>query len=615
MVASSRQQLQDIQALDRTAPPQQWQKDRVPLLDGGMRTDKLGRDLQLNESPYIFNLTLIANKLRVDTGYIQMGTGPMGVGGFIGTPQLFYQVFNQNGTSTELLVTTKTVYQLVQAFNQWQLAPSGNTVGNANIILAGSGSFTATSTTGLAVGDYLGIPLDDTEQLQAQIIIINGSTVFFNPVIPAGRSVPINSPIIIPYSLNGSVDSQVCAQSYPAKDWVIFSNAIDPLFYWTGTAVGNFTTTTDLPVNTTATWMALFHSSLFLLGTEEAGQEYPQRVRMSDIGNPQSWTPAAYGGPPSSIAAIYDLIDTEDFIQCGFLLGPYLIIYRETTIMRGSYVGLLDAIMYWEYMVSGEGVRSSGSVSELGSSQEIVGNGGIYEYTADYFMNSTGDAIFVNFISAIGDLNPAAQSTLFCQYQQDYDENWIIYPSGSSSLPNKMLRHSMEKGGWFIRQFANEFISASPYLPLETTIWATWVGTWAQQTAQWNSRVFIANVANFVLCAPDTNQVYIYDYTHQTDSGTVIPWTVQTKDLGQGDVFQRWNEVRVSGLGSIANVQYSMDEGNTWTSLGPLTLGAGRFSYLTFQAVSAYIRFQLSGTDSSFQLDWLEVWYQQESEY
>jgi len=611
---ASPSQQEILQAIAQFASPQGWQKARIPLLDGGMRTDRAGHDLAPNESPLINNLTLVANRLVVDTGYVALGS-PYG-GTFLGTVQLFYQVFNPDGTAISLLITTAAVYSLNTTLNQWQLVGNTSFYSNVGVVSSGATSMTLTSAAGLSTGQTLGLPLDDGEQLPVTITGIAGAVVSFTPAIPSPRTVPASSNIVLAYALKGSLQLQVSAIAFPAKSWVIFSNAIDPLFYFDGTFIKNLVTGSDLPANTTATWLAVFHESLLLLGPEENGQEFPQRVRMSDIGNPQSFKPASAGGPATSIAAIYDLLDTEDFIKCGFVLGPYFILYRETTIMRGTYYGVLNNIIFWEYMIGGEGVRSQGAVAELGSSHQIVGNGDVYDYQGDYSLISSGDAIFISLLSAVGDLNPTTQNTLFSQYQQDYDENWVIYPSGASLLPNKMLRHSLEKDGWFIRQFANEFVSASPYLPLSATTWATAVGTWAQQTAQWNSRIFLANVASVVLCAPDTNTVYVYDFKQTTDAGKTIAWTVQTKDIGEGDSKQRWDNVRVFGIGKVDNLQFSLDEGNTWTSAGALSLGTTpALGILTFQAVSQYIRFQLTGTDSTFTLFWLEVWYQEESEY
>lgn len=609
-------QAQALQGIDQTSPRQDWTRKRIPVLDGGMRVDKAPQDLGDNESPLIQNLALINNRLVVDTGYIPLGTWLNGSP--FGTCQIFYQVFNPNGTATELLITTKTVYQLNVAFNQWQLLPFGNTVASVGAITAGATSIILASVSGITTGTFLGLPLDDGEQLPVTVTGVVSTTVSFLPAVPAGRTVLNAAAVCIGYPLNGSIDFTVLGVSFPPNEWVIFTNQIDPLFYFDATTslLHNLVVASDLPANTTCVGLLMFHESLFLFGTTENGQTLPQRVRMSDIANPLSWKPASSGGPATSIAAIYDLLDTEDFFLYATIIGPYLIAYRETTIMRGTYLGVLNNIMFWEYTVYGEGGIGAAAITEVGSYQEFVGNGGVYQYGAGYELQDVGDAVFQSFLSAVGDLNPALKETVFIQYNQDYDECWIFYPTGSSPSPNKMLRHSLDKGGWSIRFFANEFLSCAPYLPLATTTWATAVGTWANQTANWNSRVFLANVANLVLCAPDTNQVFLYDYAALTDNGTAIAWLVQSKDIGEGDQLNRWDSVRVYGTGSGVLVQASIDGGVTFTTLGTMNFGSTpTVQTLTFQSVSQYIRFQLSGVDPTFQFRWLEVWYQFESEY
>jgi hypothetical protein len=68
----------------------------------------------------------------------------------------------------------------------------------------------------------------------------------------------------------------------------------------------------------------------------------------------------------TGLAGIDDLVDTEDFILSLLILGPWLIAYRETTIMRCSYLGLPNQTVFWEYMIYGEGAVSQNAVAELG---------------------------------------------------------------------------------------------------------------------------------------------------------------------------------------------------------------------------------------------------------
>lgn len=604
----------DLSTLQRVARPNQWQKFRIPLLDGGLHTDVDPVDLAPNQTPDILNLTLIAGRLRTDTGYHVFGSI---LTPFFGNVHLAFQVFNADGTSKLLLLTTRTVYELNLNFNQWQLVPWGSTYTSAGIVSAGSPQIVLTSVAGLAVNQFLGLPLDDGTQLPVTIIGIVGTTVSFTPPVPAGRNVPNASVVVHGAFLNGTLKFQPCIVPWPPNDWTIFTNNVDPIFYYDGTKLASLVAASDLPSGTTCLWMVVYHEFLFLFNTIEIGVARPQRVRMSNFADLLHWTPGGLGG--ASLAAIYDLLDTEDFIQFAGIIGPYLIIYRDTTIMRGTYYGIPGTTVFFEYMVYGEGVGSNGSVIEIGAEHAFVGNGDIYTYNAGYNIDSIGEAVFVGFLSAIGDFNAAQRTTLFCTYIADYDELWVMYPAGQNLYPNKLLRCQLDRNPWYVRKFSNNFVSAAPYLALASQTWATWPGTWASQTGQWDSRSFLANVPVILMCTPDTNEVMVYDYTDRDegDSNTPIEWSVTTKDIAPGDLFQRWDSVRVYGQGDSILCECSIDGGQTFTSLGTFNLGAPGpgLKILTLQKVSAYIRFRLSGADPAFVLNWLEVWYTEESEW
>jgi hypothetical protein len=493
-------------------------------------------------------------------------------------------------------------------------AATAGTAGNLLTLVSDSTAVTASSPTllgGTQIGNgsFLGLPLDDGEQLPVTVTGVLGDVVSFTPAVPTGRNVPANSNICLGIALNGTLTNQVAIVQYPPLGWTVISNNVDQVFYW------NSARLTPLPTQVTPTTcvdLFVFHESLFLVAPTENGTALPQRVRQSDAGNPTAWT----SGAPGSIAAIYDLLDTEDFILKAAGLGPYFILYRETTIMRGTYLGVLGETIFWEYMVDGDGAISTGAVTEITGENEFVGQGNIYQYEGGYTLNDVGDQVFNPLLSANGNLNSALKSLIFAQYVQDYDEILLFYPSGSNTLPDQCLRHHLQTGGWFQREFANKFVSAAFYVPTSDTTWAGATGTWAQNNFAWNSRAFRANIASLLLCAADDNLVFLYDYRTQTDNGVAIPWTAQTKDVGDGDAKNRWDSVRLYGQGT-GTISCSIDAGATWATVGSFALGAttSALQILYFQAVSPYIRFMLSGTDPTFKLNWLEVWSLPESEW
>jgi hypothetical protein len=593
---------QDIRTVAQLPQSEEYQKVRVAVLDGGINVSKTGEAIALNESPTITNLTLVNGQLQVDKGYAPFGTP------YVGTAQLTYQEFYSDGTDELLLITTDSMYRFVVGVQQWQYVAAGVSYTLTGSVAAGAFVFPVNSAAGMYLGARIGIILDNGVQFQTFITVIAGLNITTNDAVPVGRTALNGAEAVISLAAHGTTTIQVVATSFPGNGWFVFSNGIDPIFYYNAGVVNVLP---GLPLNTACQAMTVFHEQLFIANTIENGTAFPQRVRRSDQADPTNWS--------TGLAGIDDLVDTEDFILSLLILGPWLIAYRETTIMRCSYLGLPNQTVFWEYMIYGEGAVSQNAVAELGGDHLVVGNQGIYKYKGGYDLESISENIYTIFFSAIqGELHARAKSTLFVQYIGDYDEVWIVYPKEPSLLPNKMIRVVLEQNAWYEREFANSFISASPYLPLVDTTWATAVGTWADNTRPWNSRIFNQNVPNILLSPADLQTIEAFDYSTAEDGGQVIFWEMQTKDIGEGDYELRWDSVRIFGRGQ-GILSFSQDAGETWTLVDGIFLGDTRNDLdvlgLSTVPVSQYLRFKITGDDPTFSFVYLELWYLRESEW
>jgi hypothetical protein len=108
----------DIRTVAQLPQPEDYQKVRVSVLDGGINVAKTGEAIELNQSPKITNLTLVNGRLQVDKGYAPFGTA------YIGTAQLTFQTFYPDGTDELLLITTDSMYRFVVGVQQWQYVAS-----------------------------------------------------------------------------------------------------------------------------------------------------------------------------------------------------------------------------------------------------------------------------------------------------------------------------------------------------------------------------------------------------------------------------------------------------------------------------------------------------------
>ena len=602
----------DALAVAQSAPQERAAVERMPLLSGGIHTEKAPSELAPNELVECAGLHIVAGRLVVDTGYVPFSHE------FMGIPQLTFQALFADSTSVTLLVTTQFVYYYDSAVVQWKLASlisNRNTLAPYNI---GDDVIELDDVTNIFIGSYVGITLDTGLQHIAEVIALpTATTIQFTPALPSALA--SGADVAVGKSLNGDPQlSQVSAVLFPGNEWIVFSNGIDPIMWY---YQGIVTELAGLPVNTTCATMAVFHGMLFLGNTTENGVHLPARVRQSDLADPIDWTPGSGG-----IAAIYDLLDTSDYIFSLKTLGPWLICYRAASVMRASFIGVLNETVYWEYMSQQDGIQSQGAVADVGAAHIIVGTNNVYAYTGDYTLPPIGEPVFANFLARGGDLYAPSKTTLFCVYVPALREVWVVYPSSvvappplAPAYPNKVLRFNLQTQSWQERVFATAFVAIGSYTPQAIITWTTAPGEWDDTiwARPWVSRSNVQNVPNLFISAPDLAQVLMYDFTATTDWGTPIEFTLVTRQYGNGGDFTRWERVEFVGIGG-ATVEVSEDEGVTWRALGTLALGAGpavTTQTLWIDTVSSRLQFRLTGTDSTFELRYADIVSLAESEW
>ena len=609
-MAQSRQVERDAAVLEQVRPDEQQKTEPVPLLTGGIHTEKSPNELQLNEVVAMSGVHFVAGRLVVDTGYVPFSHE------FIGAPQLVRQILYSDATQTTLLITSELVYTYDAAHTQWKLASLDSirtTTSNYNI---GDTVIELDTGAGITAGTYVGVTLSDGSQFITQVV-----SVILPPnsiqIAPLPQTVNNGAEVFVGYELNGDPTvSQCVGVLFAGNEWFIFSNGIDPIaYYYQGvvTALGG------LPTATTCRAMTVFHSMLLIGNTTENGTRLPTRVRQSDLADPEGWDPGVDG-----IAAIYDLLDTPDDVLNIKPLGAWVLCYRAASVMRGSFIGAIGEIIFWEYMSQEDGIQSQGAVADVGSYHILVGTNNVYQYQGSYDLPPIGEPVFQNFLARSGDLYAPAKGTLFCAYVPVLREVWIFYPSsdvtpppGAPTYPNKMLRFNTALKSWQERVFADEFISSGTYTPQEITTWATAPGQWDDTiwARPWNSRSSVANVPNIFLGPPAQTQLYVYDYAALTDAGDTISYEIITREYGDANEFRRWQNVKLLGLGA-ATIELSQDGGNVWSALGTIDCGATEASdELWPDLVSTRLSLRITGTDSNFELRYGRISSEFESEW
>jgi hypothetical protein len=267
--------------------------------------------------------------------------------------------------------------------------------------------------------------------------------------------------------------------------------------------------------------------------------------------------------------------------------------------MRATYLGQLNQILFWEYVIQGDGAQSVLGVAPITIAKTpafhvVVGAFNVYAYKGDYALEPLADNIWQQHFSVTSNLNQMAKGNIWAQYVANWHEVWIGIPTGEYTIPDTVLRLALGgRPGWFVRRFADQFISAGSQLM-----------RFEEDTA----------APGVLLAGP--GGVVEYDFVVPDDRGQPVRWSVETKDMGEGGMLSRFDRLLVRGSGAFdIGVEVSLDRGHNWRFVDVINFRFAALAAVTFQFVSEYLRVRLSGTDPSFKMTWLEIWSELEGEW
>lgn len=577
-----------------------WTTKQVPSLLGGIDSTKAPDQLDDNQTITLHNVTAKSGRIISDTGYTPSGQA------VIGFPQKTYLFQRKDLTEDLVLVTTKTVYEWDATLQRWLLIKSTAETTTTSAYAAGTTAIAVAATAGFSDGDVVSVALDNGDQLQGTITIA-GLMMTFSAAVPTGRTIANGAAVKRAALLNGDLDAPISAVTVPNHDWMVFTNRVDIVKRFDGTTVEDVP---NLPSggNTICQAVAYYNTALLLIATIEGGVRYNQRVRRSDQTDATNWT--------TGTAGYDDLLDLPGLLLHGELLGPYLIIYREDGIVRGSFIGSGGINYQWDTTITNEGAISAAAIANIGDQHIFVGHDNIYRYSGDFALTPIGEPIFDFTLGFRGNIDPAYEPRLFTMFIPELDEVWVSYVSADSidKHCDKVIRYNLTQDFWYTRQFADEMIGWGVYHRRDTLTWATATGTWAAMTGKWNNRAFLAQSPIVQLCAHNAQMVMNYDYQQLLDNSAAISYIVESKDFALGDAEFRLDSIEMKMQGTGVTLEYSVDEGVTYEQLAIITQPRLAKCVVFKQLVTNKIRFRWSGTNSDFIIEWFNFTYKIESD-
>jgi len=576
--------------------PEDWGYKFIESLNGGIDLTERSEVIEDNRLLTAENVRFEKGRILVDYGY---KTFAQVVRGF---PRLTYQFYLKNGSSILILLTNDTFYRYDETALEWKYVSDGNATQVAVAGVATDTSIEVDDDAGFGDGDFIGIELDDGTQHQTTV---NGAPaaniITFDDALPGPSA--IASAVVKAADLNGSSDIQPSVTTWAAFDKMYITNGIDVPKEFDGIELVDIS---NLPASGSFACriVAIFNNYLIFLHTTEAGTLFPQRMRWSLPGNDAAFDESVN---------FLDLYDSEDFIVAAEGLGSFYIIYKERSIYRLEFLGLLLQTWNITKTIDSEGTFNQDCVINLGDEHILFGNANIYKYDGNFNLDPVGDEIFDKLFAQDGELNPTYAARTFGIYIEELDEAWWFYPNGSDEFPQNIIRLNISTGAWSDRRFLEAFTGFGFFQAQGDITWATAPGTWAAFTGPWVSKQVQANAPTVHLLSKDTLQVYDYDYVTNEDDGEAIPFEVETKDFYIGDYELRFDryDFRISGINVLVEASY--DQGNNWEVLGTVSPGTVYAKQSLFrQHISRSVRFRFSGSEG-FGLEWVGFKFKGES--
>lgn len=575
-----------------------WVYELIDNVVKGMNVSVRAEQIDKSQMAHIQNLYLHHDKLEVDTGYTTF------LGTVRGVPRAQFQLFSKDGSAENILITDDTFY--VESSSEWRYVSDGvdTTVSVAGI--ATDLTIDVADITGFSDGDFIGIELDTGKQHRTTVNgAPAGSTITFDDALPSG--VAIGNTVVKAVDLTGDSDDQISIVVLPAFDQMIFTNGQDNVKVYDGTDVQDVS---NLPSggNTQCKIVSVYENHLLLVHTIEGGTAFPQRVRWSDTADPTEWV--------TGNAGFNDLYDSEDFCTAAVPLGPYMIIYKERSIVRMEFVGASDKLFNFDTVVSGEGAISLDAVVDVGTEHIFVGNANVYRYKGGFNVDPIGDEIWNRLFGKDKLVDPTNAFKGICLYIEELDEVWYLFKdTTATTYPNNIARMRLDNGGWSFRSLPIEVSGYGFYQTTTTLKWNELVGSWLAQTFKWGGATTQANSPiTMLLSSTGANQVYSYDYVQLDDNGTAIEWESETKEFYHPENKLRTNWLDIRAKGPSVDIEYSTDGGNSWNAWATCVMTTSYDEYRHYkQVVGNRIRFRFKGTGPGFGLEWYGFRFMPES--
>lgn len=373
--------------------------------------------------------------------------------------------------------------------------------------------------------------------------------------------------------------------AFPAHNKVYFSDGVRFPYTYDGTTF----TTLNASGTYVPTCLAVFQNRLFggRIQESDRAEDYRQRIRWSDVGvdNFDTWGSGSYIDLPYFNGAILRLIPYTNM----------LLVMAEDAIWYGVYQARANNPLAYNKISSSVGLVGMKAALPWTDGVFFVGQDNVYYFSNRGGLQKIGDAVIKKTIDE-------CQERWRIYVAPDPRNNRIVFgfPKSSSEI-QEQWGFNLNTGAWSYDPIGANSLHGVHILDQVT--WADLSGlTWAtiaDTYPTWGSMAS-SGFSNPRLYFSSSDRVYEFQDGGTLDLGSISPvGYIETPDveLDAPQFNKSWHRVSVKiSEAATSDIQLtvhgSIDRGNTWKSLGTLTISSG--------ADEGKIDFRLLGDQARF---------------
>ena len=351
------------------------------------------------------------------------------------------------------------------------------------------------------------------------------------------------------FSFSGTLDNPIFAETIDDK--FIITNLADEIQVWDGT--GNIAALSDTAPK--AMIVRKYKNFLFALHLTVGADWLPQRMAWTAIGDPETW-------PADNF---YDLVGGTDRISRGSdwitgaeTLGDSLIIYKEHSIIRCSWIGG-PVGFFLETIRTDIGTPAGKTVSGFQGKHIFLGQDNVYILDGTSVV-PVGDKIIDELIAAS---TPGKLNRSWALMMPENYEWWVFVATQGSETPNRYWCYNWRRNTWTTGHL--NALCGSAWTKATSPTWDELVGSWNVQRWRWDDKRLLANSPTYILGQTDGNIVE-YGGIASKDLDDEIGMWCRTKDMdfGRPELNKTVLELEFYATGDQVYIQYSIDGGRTW---------------------------------------------------